>query len=176
MAVVHQKIDAMLFQGYRKRIILRHSLQDLHARYVQLVTAGRAFIGPHLAFYNHAGFLRQTLDGIKHFRRNRILRHNSLNGSTAIAKNGKQQLAAFAQVVQPSADSDRLTFVLTDFSNCGYRVHSRVQSAAAVPDLHDSRREPSMNKFRSAISMYSAANGLKRVPDSRRSLPSFPPD
>src|SRR5216683_1686034 len=89
VSMVHQKINAVFFERYWERIILRHSLQHLHARDVEFKSARSPLVRTHLAFYNHARFLRQSLYRIEDFRRNGILGDHPLNNSTPVTKNRK---------------------------------------------------------------------------------------
>ena len=56
----------------------------------------------------------------EHFQWDGILRHDALDHARSIAKLWEQQLAALAQVIEPSAEGDRLAFVLADFCNGAY--------------------------------------------------------
>ena len=49
--------------------------------------------------------------------RDGLLGDHALDDAAAVAKDGEQQLAAGAQVVEPAADGDGLAFVLADFAN-----------------------------------------------------------
>ena len=120
MAVLHQEIDAMLFEGDGIGIVLRDPLDDLYVRDIEFVTAGRALVGPHFAFDDHARFLGQALEGIEHFWRDRVFRDDALDDARAVAKLRKQKFAAFAQVVEPAPKGDGLAFVLADFNDGGY--------------------------------------------------------
>ncbi len=117
MPVLHQEVGAVFLGSNRVRRRLRHALHDLHIRHIELVAAMGPLVGANLAFDNDARLLRQGLDRIEHFRRDRVLRHNPLNDARAVAKLREQQLATFAQVVEPTADRDRLAFMLADFGN-----------------------------------------------------------
>ena len=121
MPVLHQEFDAVLFRRDGIRIGLRHALHHLHIRHIELISAGRALIGAHLALDDHARLLRQRLDRFEHFRRDRVLRHHALDHARAVAKMRKQQLPALAQVIEPAANGDRLAFVLPDFRDGSYR-------------------------------------------------------
>ena len=116
MPVLHQEIDAVLFQRDGIGIVLRNALDHLHIGDVQFVAAGSALVGANLAFNNHARFLGQAFDGIEDFGGDRILGHDALNHAGAIAKLREQQLPALAQVVEPAANGDALALVLADFA------------------------------------------------------------
>ena len=99
------------------RVALGHPLHDLHIRDVQFVAAGSALVGAHLAFNNDTRFLGQALYRVEDFGRDRILGHDALNNTRAIAKLREQQLPTLAQVVEPAANGDALAFVLADFDD-----------------------------------------------------------
>ena len=44
---------------------------------------------------------------------------HALDGSGAVAKDGEEQLAAFAEVVEPAAEGDGLAFVLAESGDGG---------------------------------------------------------
>src|ERR1700690_356296 len=115
MAVLHQKIDAMLFGSDGIRSRFGHALHDFHVRDIEFVAARSALVGANLAFDDDAGFLGEALDGLEHFGRNRIFRDYALDDAGAVAKLGEKKLAAFAQVVEPSSDGDGLALVCADF-------------------------------------------------------------
>src|SRR5947207_12873245 len=118
--MLHQELDAMLFQRDRKRIILRHALKNLHIVDVELVAAGCPFIGTHSAGNNNRRFLSEVLDAFKHFGCNRSFGDDALNESAAVTEDREEQLAALAQVVQPPAYGDALPFACSDLGDGGY--------------------------------------------------------
>ena len=83
---------------------------------VDLVSAGGALVGANFAGDDHAGFLRQALDRLEQFGRDGLLGDDALNDAAAVAKDGKQQFAALAQVVEPAANGDGLAFMLADLA------------------------------------------------------------
>ena len=96
-------------------IAFGHALHDLDVRDVEFIAAGSALIGADLAFDDDAGFLGEALDGVEDFGRDGVLRDYSLDDAGAVAKLREKKLAAFAEVVEPSANGDGLAFVLADF-------------------------------------------------------------
>ena len=126
MAMLHQVLDAVFFGSDGIGICFRDALHDLDIRDIELIAAGGALIGANFAFHDDARFLGEAFDGIENFGRNGILRHYALDDAGAVAKLGEKQLAAFAQVVEPSADDDGLAFVLADFCDradgCGHKI------------------------------------------------------
>src|SRR5580658_5101582 len=120
MAVLHQEIDAVFFGSDGVGSGLGHALHDLDVRDVELITAGGALIGADLAFDDDAGFLGEAFDGVENFGRDGVLRDYTLDDAGAVAKLREQELAAFAEVVEPSADGDGLAFVLADSCDGAY--------------------------------------------------------
>ncbi len=116
-----QKVDAMILQRDRVRVGLRHALHHLHVFHVQLVPARRALVRTHLSRDNYARFLREAFQLFKHFRRHALHMRHSLDRPGSIAKDGEQQLAALARVVEPPAQSDRFAFVPANLGNGGHR-------------------------------------------------------
>ena len=94
---------------------LRHALHDLDVRDVEFIAAGGALIGANFAFDDDARFLGEALDGVEDFGRDGVLRDYALDDAGAVAKLREEELAAFAEVVEPSADDDGLAFVVADF-------------------------------------------------------------
>ncbi len=119
MAMLHQELDAVLLGRDGIRIVRIDALQNLRIADVHLVAAGSALVGAHLAGDDHAGFLGQALDRLEQFGRDRVLGDDALDDAAAVAENGEQQFAALAQVVEPAANGDGLTFVLANFANGG---------------------------------------------------------
>src|SRR6266404_6202003 len=93
---------------------LGHALHDLDVRDIEFIAAGSALIGADFAFDDDAGFLGKSFDGIENFWRDGVLRDYALDDAGAIAKLREEELAAFAEVVEPSADGDGLAFMGAD--------------------------------------------------------------
>ena len=120
MAVLHQEISAMLFGSNRVGRRLGHALHHMHVGHIEFVAAMGALVSADFSLHDHTRFLREGLNGIEDLRRHRILRYHTLNDAGAVTKLREQQLPAFAQVVKPAADRDRLAFVFADFCNRCY--------------------------------------------------------
>jgi hypothetical protein len=64
--------------------------------------------------------------------RDGVFRDHALYDARAVAKLGKKKFAAFAEVIEPSADGDGLAFVLADFCDgadgCRHKIRSEVKS------------------------------------------------
>src|SRR5258708_8027731 len=103
---------------------LGHALHDLDVRHVEFIAAGSALIGADFALDDYAGFLGEAFDGVEDFGRDSVLRDYALDDAGAITKLREKELAAFAEVVEPSANGDRLAFVgadLCDRADGGHR-------------------------------------------------------
>src|SRR5579864_9323145 len=174
------KIAAVLFERDRERIVFWHALQHLHTGHVQFKTARRALVCAHLAFNDDAGFLREPLYRFKDFGWNGIFRDHALNGSTAIAENREEQFPAFAKVIEPAADRDRLAFVFANFCDGGDWVHAGTviyrrlrRGGCPHPPTPDEGVRGYVN-FYDAICNLTSWRFMPR-PGSRRSLPSSRP-
>src|ERR1035441_2360702 len=116
----------------------------LDVRDVEFIAAGGALIGAHSSFHDDAGFLGEAFDGVEDFRRNGIFRHYTLNDAGAVAKLGKEELATFAEIVEPSPDGDGLAFVGADLCDgtdgCGHKKFFTAESRRTPGKLDSSRR------------------------------------
>src|SRR5207244_8470653 len=119
-------------------------------------------------------FLCETFYCVENLRQNCALRNYALDHATSVTEDRKKKFAALTQVVEPSANDDRLAFVLADFSDCSDRCH--------YLDFH--RREKQIPRFSRndnfQINVRSRDQGsrLSRFlftlpPAVERSLPSF---
>src|SRR5581483_782342 len=79
VAVLHQKVNAVLLTGNRKWIVFRHALDYADIGDIHFVTTGSALVGPNFARNDHAGFIGEVLDRIKYLGRNLVLRDHTLN-------------------------------------------------------------------------------------------------
>src|ERR1700687_650172 len=91
-----------------------HALHDLDVRDIEFIAAGGALIGANFAFDDDAGFPGEAFDGVENFGRDGVLWDYALDDAGAVAKLREKELAAFAEVVEPSADGDGLAFVGAD--------------------------------------------------------------
>src|ERR1700687_246775 len=105
----------MVFGRDRIRGGFRNALNDLDVRHVEFVAPWRALVGANFTLYDHARFLREALDGVEEFGRHSGFWGYPLDDAGAVTKLREEELAAFAQVVEPSADGDGLAFVLAYF-------------------------------------------------------------
>ena len=120
MPVIEQEIDAMLLELDRVGRVVRDALHDFDRGDLDFESAGRALIGVDAPGDDHAGFLRQPAQRFE-CRRLVFQRDDALDRSRAVAENGEEQFAGFAQVVQPAAQRDFLPVVLSDILNGDYR-------------------------------------------------------
>src|SRR5215469_7278280 len=102
MAVLHQEVDAMLFERNRIGLVIRYTLNDLDAFDLHLVAAGSTLVGANLSADDHAGFLGQALNRLPDLRRDLGPHDHALNQAGSVTEDGEQQLAALSQVVEPA--------------------------------------------------------------------------
>ncbi len=121
MAVLHEEVDAMLLERDGIGIGLGHALDDLDVFNIELKAARGALVGADLAGDDDRRLLREAFEGLEDCRRHALDVRDALHGSRAVAKDGKQQLAALAEVVEPSAQRDGLAFVLAESGDGGNR-------------------------------------------------------
>src|SRR5437773_6901191 len=138
MAMLHQEIDAVLFERNGIGIVVRNALDDLNVGNIKFVAPWSALIRSDFAFNDDAGFLGETLHCIEHFRRDCAFGNHALDHATAITEYREKKFAAFAEIVEPAADGDGLAFMLADFSDCSDRCHY-------LGDFH--RREKQIPRF-----------------------------
>ncbi len=118
--MLHEEVDAVLLERDRVGIGLGDALDDLNILDVQLKPAVGALVGADLAGDDDTGLLGQALERLKDLRRNALDVGYALDGAGAVAKDGKQELAALAQVIEPSAQSDGLAFMLAEGGDRGH--------------------------------------------------------
>src|SRR5277367_5116260 len=107
MPLVEQKIDAMLLQLNGIGIRIGDALDDLDPTHMNFIAARRARFGLNLPRHDHARFLRESFQRAESHRLF-FERNYTLDDSRAVAKNWKEELARFSQVIKPTADGDGL--------------------------------------------------------------------
>ena len=117
VAVVHQKVGAMLLGRDRIRVAFRHALHHFQVLQVHLEAAGRALVGADLASDDNGGFLGQVLDGLEQFFRQGGLHGHALHQAVAVAKDRERDLSGAAQVVQPAGNLHAFAGVLGGFGD-----------------------------------------------------------
>ena len=119
MAMLHQEIDAVLLGRDGIGLLLGHALHHFDVLDIELVAAGGALVGADAAGDDDAGLLGEVLCGLPDFRRDGGLGHDALHGARAIAKDGEEQLAGGAHVVEPAVQDDGLAFMLLQAGDGG---------------------------------------------------------
>ncbi len=119
VAALHEEIDAVFFGRDGIRVGLRHALDDLDIFDIEFKAAGRAFVGAHFAGDDDAGLLRESFECLEDFWRHALDVRHALHCAGAIAKDGEEQLAALARVIEPSVDGDGLAFMLSQGGDGG---------------------------------------------------------
>ena len=124
MTVVEQEIYAVLLELDGERFVFGNFLQHLDFRDAHLEAARSALFGANFAGDNHAGLLREAFQGFESFG---IFFQgaDTLDDAGAVAKNRKNQLAGFTDVVKPTADGDFLAVVIAGVFNRN-RSHSEL--------------------------------------------------
>jgi hypothetical protein len=121
MAMLHEEVDAVLFEGNRVGIGLGDALDHLEAFDIKLKATWGTLIRADLAGNNDAGLLREALEGFKNFGGHALYVGHALEGAGAVSKDGEKELATFAKVVKPTAESNRLPFMLAKSGDSGNR-------------------------------------------------------
>jgi hypothetical protein len=112
MAMLHEEVDAVLLEGDGVGVGLGDALNDLEAFDVELIAAGRTLVGTDFAGDDDAGLLGEAFEGFEDFGGDALHVGYALDGSGAVAKDGEEELAALAEIVEPAAEGDGLAFVL----------------------------------------------------------------
>ncbi len=121
MSMFHQEVDTVFFERDRVGIGLGNALDHLYVFDVELVAAGGALVGADLSANYDARFLRQTFQRLEDRGRHAFDVGHALHGSSAVAKDGKEKLAAFTRVIEPSMEGDGLAFMLAQGRDGGKR-------------------------------------------------------
>ena len=119
MAMLHEEVDAVLLEGDGVGVGLGNALDDLNVFDIELEAAGGALVGADLAGDDDGRLLREAFERLEDCGRNALDVGDALHGSGAVAKDGKQQLAALAEVIEPSAQGDGLAFMLAESGDGG---------------------------------------------------------
>ena len=119
MAMLHEEVDAVLLESDGVGVGLGDALDDLEVFNVELVAAGGALVGADFAGDDDAGFLGEAFEGLEDLGGDALDVGHALDGAGAVAKDGEEQLAALAEVVEPSAEGDGLAFMLADGGDGG---------------------------------------------------------
>jgi hypothetical protein len=120
MAVLHEEVDAMLLEGDGVGIGLGDALDDLEIEDIELISARRPLVGTDFAGDDDARLLGEAFQGIEDGGRNALYVGDALDGAGAVAKDGEEELAALAEVVEPAAECDGLAFMLAEGGDGGY--------------------------------------------------------
>src|SRR5262249_5806519 len=120
-----------------------HALHHLHIVDVKLIAAGGALVRADFSRDDHAGLVGKVLERIEDLRGHLVLGHHALDHTGAIAKDGKNQFAALALVVEPAVDGHSLAVMLADFGDCGDRSLScGFHKITVDPNTDSSSRRP----------------------------------
>ena len=112
VAVLHEEVDAVFFEGDGERGVFGDALEDFYVFDVELVAAGGAGVGTDFAGDDEAGFEGELFEGVEDFFGDGGFGDDALDGAGAVAEDGEEELARGAEVVEPAAEGDGFAFVL----------------------------------------------------------------
>ena len=118
--MLHEEVDAVLFERDGEGSLVGNALDDFDVFDIDLVTGGGAAVGTDLASDDDARFEGEIFECLEDLFGNGGLGDDALDGSGAVAEDGEEQLAGGAQVVEPAAQGDGLTFVGGEGGDGGY--------------------------------------------------------
>src|SRR5579884_1597975 len=166
MPVLHEEIDAVLLERNGERIVFRYSLHHFHVCNIEFISAGRAFIGANFSGDDYGGFQCKLLHRFEHLRRNGSFWHNALDQTRSVAKNGEEELSAFAQVIKPATNGDALPIARSNLGDRGDR--SFCCSDSLFFDFHKNSKPPISDSGRPAPTSQSIRSKAS-VPNSKLS-------
>jgi len=112
--MLHEEVNAVLLEGDGVGVGLGDAMDDLQLFNVELEAALGALVGADLAGDDDGGFLGEAFERFENFGRHAFDVGYALHGSGAVAKDGEEELTAFAEIVEPTLDGDGLAFVLAE--------------------------------------------------------------
>ncbi len=114
MAMVHQKIDAVVLGRDRVGVRFGDALEDFGAFDVHLVTAGRARLGADFSANDQRRFLGEVLQRFKERFVKLALHRDALHDARAVAQQRESDLPGLAEIIEPAGDLNRFAGVLAD--------------------------------------------------------------
>ena len=105
MAPVHEEGHPVFLGGYG---IFRGDLDGRHPGHFQLIAPGRPGFGPDQTFQDQGGFQGKPLELLEIILRQVALDQHSLGHPGAVPEHQKADLAAGAQVIDPTPEGDGL--------------------------------------------------------------------
>jgi hypothetical protein len=141
MAMLHEEVDAVLLGSDGIGVGLGDSLDNLKAFHVELISSRCSLVGADSSGDDDRGLLGEAFEGLENLRGDALYVGHALDGAGAVAKDGKEELAALAEVVEPAAEGDGLAFMLADGGDSsdwgwdgffGHRVPQRALSAGQI--------------------------------------------
>ena len=111
MAMIHQKIDAVILGRDGIRRLFRNALHNVRAFHVELVSARRARFFADLSANDQRRFLRQILQRFEQFLGQRAFHRDALDDAGAVAQLRETNFSAAAKIVQPARDLHRFAGV-----------------------------------------------------------------
>jgi len=111
VAMLHEEVGAVLFGRDGVGRVDGDEVDDLEVGDVELEAGRGAGVGADLAGDDDRGLLREGLDALEDFFGDGGLGDDALDGSSAVAEGGEEELAGGADVVEPAAEGYSFAFV-----------------------------------------------------------------
>jgi len=120
VAMLHEKVDAVFFEGDGERGGVVDALEDFEGFDVELEAGGGSCIGAHTAGYFQGRFEGEVFEGFEELFGDGGLGDDALDGSGAVAEDGEEELAGGAEIVEPGLEGHGLAFVGGEGGDGGY--------------------------------------------------------
>ena len=139
MAVLHEEVDAVLFERDGVGRVVGDALDDLDVFDVELEAGGGAGVGADLAGDDDGGLQGEVLEGLEDLFGDGGFGDDALDGAGAVAEDGEEKLAGGAEVVEPAAEGDGLAFVGGEGGDGGDGSGDAVSDMCGLPLTLDYR-------------------------------------
>ena len=111
VAVLHEEVDAVLFEGDGEGGFVGDALEDVDGFDVELEAGGGAGVGADFSGDGERGLEGEIFEGFEDFFGDSGFGDDALDGAGAVAEDGEEQFAGGAEIVEPAAEGDGLAFV-----------------------------------------------------------------
>ena len=119
VAMLHEEVDAVLFEGDGEGGFVGDSLQNFDVFDVEFEAGRGAGVGADFSGDDDAGLQGEVLQRLEDDLGNGGLGDNALDGSGTVAEDGEEELAGGAEIVEPAAEGDGLAFVRAEGGDSG---------------------------------------------------------